>query len=329
MIRQLPIIKQAIQQLAEGSSRVPSKERWNHFLHQMATIDETLYVQFKDNPDHIAVWDAQNFHADLAQLIDAHTPADADSGTTPLLGRLLETLAFCEEKFQVPMDLDAKVPLVYERQSHTQLRELEPIIVRALAGKRVNPVLIEKVSHGFELVLSQPEASMDYATHRYLGKFLPALVELSHSTLTKDWNLRLFRFFIQHNFNHMGIYNWWERETELALRGKGPIEELEHLHRLANRISHIDQKTTLAYEAWRKPLKAQLLDFLESRRTLLTDKKELREEIQKHVLVVDLPPDEHNVHFNEDYDAWVYRAYASKEKASEAYVKVIRGPEGV
>lgn len=329
MVRQLPLIKQAIDGLSRNPAPTPSRERWQHFLRQMAAVDENLYVQFKEHPDHIGVWDAQNFHVDLVQLIDVHTPADARTADPPPLARLLETLAFCESKFQVPMDTDAKVPLRYERQAHARLRGARPAIANALRDKEVNPVLIDKVSHGFELILGQPEASMDYATYRYLDLLLPALAELSHSTLTKDWNLRLFRFFVQYNFNHMGIYNWWERETEQGLRGKAPIEELEHLHRLANDIGHIDQKTTLAYEPWRQPLKTQLLDFIESRRRLLTDKNELREEMQRHVLIINLPADEHNVHFNEDYEAGTYKAYPSKEKASEAYVKVIRGADGV
>lgn len=62
---------------------------------------------------------------------------------------------------------------------------------------------------------------------------------------------------------------------------------------------------------------------------MMADKKELREEMQRHVLIIDLPPDEHNFHFKKNYDAGIYKAYPNKEKASEAYVSVIRSADGV
>ncbi len=127
----------------------------------------------------------------------------------------------------------------------------------------------------------------------------------------------------------MGVYNWWERTTVQALHGKSSIDALELIYQLINDIEHIDQQTELGYQMWRKPLKAQLLAYLERRKELLTDRKLLEEVQEASTLIVNIPPDEQNVHFNLDFEAGVYAAYGSKKEASEAYTAVIRGPEGV
>jgi len=329
MIRQLLSIKQQIDILLNDSDPTDSETKWQHFDQQLTRIETEVYTVFKNNPDRVAVWDAQNFHADLVQLIDQHTPPSPDEPLIPMLVRLLETLQFCEQKFQVPLDLKTSVPLVYERQLHDELLRQERIIVPALVEKQINPVLIDKITHGFHLICSQPTGTLNYATYRYLQQFLPVLTELSQRTLPKDWNLRLFRFFIQYNYNHMGVYNWWERTTVQALQGKSGIDALELIYQFINDIEHIDQQTELGYQNWRKPLKAQLLAFLKRRKELLTDKKLLQEAQEACTLIVNIPVDEHNVHFNRDFEAGVYAAYASKKEASEVYASVVRGPDGV
>lgn len=329
MIKQLLSIKQQIDTFLNNSVPTVAETRLKHFDQHLTHIEAEVYTEFKSNPDRVAVWDAQNFHADLVQLIDQLTSAHPDESPTPMLLRLLETLRFCEQKFQVPIDLKTSVPLVYERQLHDELRRLKGLVVPALIEKQVNSVLIDKITHGFQLISNQPTGSLKYVTHRYMQQFLPALAELSQSTLLKDWNLRLFRFFIQYNYNHMGVYNWWERTTVQALQGKEPLGELEYIHKLASHIEHVDQKTELGYETWRKPLKVQLLAYLERRKKLLTDKKLLQDALENCTLIVNMPTDEHNIHFNHDFEADVYAAYRSKKEASEAYTAVIRGPEGV
>lgn len=329
MIRQLLSIKQQIDKLLNNPDPTVPETKWKHFDQQLTHIETEVYTIFKNNPDRVAVWDAQNFHADLVQLINQHTLSSPDASLTPMLARLLETLQFCEQKFQVPIDLKISVPLVYERQLHDELRRLEGTIVPALIEKQVNSILIDKITHGFHLICSQPTGTLNYATYRYLQQFLPVLTELSQSTLLKDWNLRLFRFFIQYNYNHMGVYNWWERTTVQALQGKSATEALELIYQLVNDIEHIDQQTHLGYQTWRKPLKAQLLAYLERRKELLTDKKLLQEAQEACTLIVNIPVDEHNVHFNRDFEAGMYAAYASKKEASEVYASVIRGPDGV
>lgn len=329
MIRQLLSIKQQIDTLLNDSHPSASETNWKHFDQQMTHIETEVYTIFKNNPDRVAVWDAQNFHADLVQLINQHTPPSPDVPLTPMLARLLATLQFCEQKFQVPIDLKTSVPLLYEQQLHDELRRLERIIVPALVEKQVNPVLIDKITHGFRLICSEPTATLNYATYQYLQQFLPILTKLSQSTLLKDWNLRLFRFFVQYNYNHMGVYNWWERTTVQALQGKSDTEALELIYQLVNEIEHIDQQTEWGYQTWRKPLKAQLLAYLERRKELLTDKKLLQEAQEACTLIVNIPVDEHNVHFNRDFEAGMYAAYASKKEASEVYASVIRGPDGV
>ena len=101
------------------------------------------------------------------------------------------------------------------------------------------------------------------------------------------------------------------------------------LGRVDTDIEHIDQQTELGYQTWRKPLKTQLLANLERRKELLTDKKLLQEAQEACTLIVNLPVDEHNVHFNRDFEAGMYAAYPSKKEASEVYASVIRGPDGV
>jgi|GEM_PF-1472486 len=329
MIRQLLSIKQQIDTLLNNSNPTVPETKWQHFDQQLTRIETEVYTVFKNNPDRVAVWDAQNFHADLVQLINQHTPPSLDAPLTPMLARLLETLQFCEQKFQVPIDLKTSVPLVHERQLQDELRRQEDIIVPALIEKQVNSILIDKITHGFHLICRQPTGTLKYATYRYLQQFLPVLTELSQSTLLKDWNLRLFRFFIQYNYNHMGVYNWWERTTVQALQGKSATDALELIYQFTNDIEHIDQQTELGYETWRKPLKAQLLAFLERRKELLTDKKLLQEAQEAYTLIINIPADEHNVHFNRDFEAGMYAAYASKKEASEVYASVIRGPDGV
>lgn len=329
MIKQLLSIKQQIDTLLNNSDHMDPEPKWQHFDRQLTHIETKVYTAFKNNPDRVAIWDAQNFHADLVQLIDRHTPPSPDAPLTPMLARLLKTLQFCEQKFRVPLDLKTSVPLVYERQLHNELRRREDIIVPALIEKQVNSILIDKITHGFRLIRSQPTGTLNYATYRYLQQFLPVLTGLSQRRLPKDWNLRLFRFFIQYNYNHMGVYNWWERTTVQALQGKSGIDALELIYRFINDIEHIDQQTELGYQTWRKPLKAQLLAFLKRRKELLTDKKLLQEAQEACTLIVNIPVDEHNVHFNRDFEAGVYAAYASKKEASEVYASVVRGPDGV
>ena len=329
MIKQLLFIKQAIATFLDQSDSTTGEMRWKHFDQQLASIESEVYTIFKNLPDRVALWDAQNFHTDLVQLINRHTSTHPDEPPTAMLTRLLETLKFCEQKFQAPIDLTTLTPLVYERQLHGELHRLKGIIIPALAAKQVNPMLIDKIAHGFHLIDRQPTGTLNYITHRYMGQFLPALTALSQSTRSKDWNLRLFRFFIQYNYNHMGVYNWWERNTMEALRSKSAAESLELIYQLINDIEHIDQQPHLGYQPWRKPLKAQLIAFLERRKELLTDRKLLQEPQGASALIVNIPIDEHNVHFNQDFEAGIYAAYASKKEASEVYAAVIRGPDGV
>lgn len=329
MIEQLLLLKQAIETFLHPTDAPHIISHWKHFDQQLTQIETAVYTAFKSNPDQVAVWDAQNFHTDLVQLIDHHTPAEPNESATPLLKRLLETLQFCEQKFQVPINLKAPVPRLYESQLRSQISQLEGTIASALAEKQVNPVLINKITHGFHLICSQPTGKLNYATYQYLRQFLPALTDLSQSTLSKDWNLRLFRFFIQYNYNHMGIYNWWERTTQRTLQHKDAIDSLEYIYQLINEIEHIDQRTPLGYQTWREPLKNQLLAYLERHRALLADKKLVQEIQEPAKLIVNIPVDEQNVHFNQDFEAGVYAAYSSKKEASEAYSKVILGPEGV
>ena len=173
-------------------------------------------------------------------------------------------LRFIEVRYAEIIGKNTAVCLFTVKGISKDISALNQNLKNALAEKGVSETLL------FQLFKAQDDLfrenrypAFSTGNLRYLETLSPQLNKIASDKREKDWNKKIRQLLLKYNFNHMGVYNFFENENQQQImQGRNATEQRRLLYKKVLSVEQIQVLPNLSYDLNADGLKEMLLKHL-------------------------------------------------------------------
>ncbi|WP_131539777.1 hypothetical protein [Pedobacter nototheniae] len=321
MITSIYVIKAFADQIISHSQQVPQElvlafrqecERFRALLSEMMFSIE--------DPDKLSLTFSIH-HQELTGLANKlFLKANASGKTLRIaLEIVVDLLRFIEEKYGGILGENALVCAFTVKGVSREVSALTTELKMKLQHKGVSaPLLFQLFKAHDDLFRENRYPAFTTGNLRYLETIAPQIQKFANDKREKDWNKKLRQLLIKYNFNHMGLYNFFENEhQQQVLQGRTTLDRQRLLYKKVLAIEQIQVLPNLSYDPNAERLKDMLLKHLHLMQEMMKDEvKTGKQEVQKlryNVSVNELALDFHYRYGEKEF------IYKTKKEAAQAF----------